>query len=70
MRLTSSNGSTEKNETTLAVSAKQRAELTELRQMNYLNNGVEQDHKNIKRITRLMMRFKPSNSAKKIFEGN
>jgi IS6 family transposase len=31
------------------------AETTELRQVKYLNNGVEQDHRNIKRITRPMM---------------
>lgn len=34
------------------------AETTELRQVKYLNNVVEQDHRNIKRMTRPMMGFK------------
>ncbi|MBD2024473.1 DDE-type integrase/transposase/recombinase [Leptolyngbya sp. ST-U4] len=41
----------------------------ELRQVKYLNNVVEQDHRNIKRITKLMMGFKPINSAKRTLQG-
>jgi IS6 family transposase len=45
------------------------AEATELRQVKYLNNVVEQDHRNIKRITRPMMGFKSFNSARKTLRG-
>ncbi len=45
------------------------AETTELRQMKYLNNVVEQDHRNIKRITRPMMGFKSFNSARSTLKG-
>jgi IS6 family transposase len=45
------------------------AETTELRQVKYLNNLAEQDHRNIKRITRAMMRFKSFNSARKTLRG-
>ena len=41
------------------------AETTKLRQVKYLNNVVEQDHRNIKRITRAMMGFKSFNSARR-----
>ena len=44
-------------------------ETTELRQVKYLNNIVQQDHRNIKRITRAMMRFKSFNSARKTLSG-
>lgn len=33
-------------------------EQIEIRQCKYLNNIIEQDHRNIKRITRLMLGFK------------
>jgi len=45
------------------------AETTELRQVKYLNNVVEQDHRNIKRITRPMMGFKSFNSARRTLRG-
>jgi transposase-like protein len=45
------------------------AETTELRQVKYLNNGVEQDHRNIKRITRPMMGLKTFNSARRTLRG-
>jgi transposase-like protein len=45
------------------------AETTELRQVKYLNNVVEQDHRNIKRITRPMMGFKSFNSARRTLCG-
>ncbi len=45
------------------------AETTELRQVKYLSNLVEQDHRNIKRITRPMMRFKSFNSARRTLSG-
>jgi transposase-like protein len=45
------------------------AETIELRQVKYLNNVVEQDHRNIKRITRAMMGFKSFNSARRTLRG-
>jgi IS6 family transposase len=42
---------------------------TELRQVKYLNNLVEQDHRNIKRITKPMMGFKSFNSARRTLSG-
>ncbi|WP_242043406.1 IS6 family transposase [Leptolyngbya sp. FACHB-671] len=45
------------------------AETTELRQVKYSNNVVEQDHRNIKRITRPMMGFKSFNSARRTLRG-
>jgi len=42
---------------------------TELRQIKYLNNRVERDHKNIKRITRPMTIFKSFNSTRRILRG-
>lgn len=47
-----------KSEQTLAVE-------TELRQVKYLNNLVEQDHGNIKRIVKPMLGFKAFNSARR-----
>nr|MBD3885496.1 DDE-type integrase/transposase/recombinase [Phormidium tenue FACHB-886] len=38
---------------------------TELRQSKYLNNIVEQDYRNIKRIVKPMMGFKSFNSARR-----
>ena len=45
------------------------AQETELRQVKYLNNRVEQDHRTIKRITRPMMGFKSFNSARRTLRG-
>ena len=45
------------------------AETTELRQVKYLNNRVEQEHRHIKRITEPMMRFKSFNSARRTLSG-
>ncbi|MBC7968765.1 MAG: IS6 family transposase, partial [Verrucomicrobia bacterium] len=45
------------------------AEATELRQVKYLNNVVEQDHRNIKRIVKPMMGFKTFNSARRTLSG-
>jgi transposase-like protein len=42
---------------------------TELRQSKYLNNIVEQDHRNIKRIVKPMMGFKSFNSARRTLSG-
>nr|MBD3886987.1 DDE-type integrase/transposase/recombinase [Phormidium tenue FACHB-886] len=42
---------------------------TELRQSKYLNNIVEQDHRNIKRIVKPMMGFKSFNSARRALSG-
>jgi transposase-like protein len=42
---------------------------TELRQVKYLNNGVEQDHRNIKRITKPMMGFQSFNTARRTLRG-
>ncbi|WP_348256160.1 DDE-type integrase/transposase/recombinase [Leptolyngbya sp. ST-U4] len=42
---------------------------TELRQSKYLNNLVEQDHRNIKRIVKPMMGVKTFNSARRTLSG-
>jgi IS6 family transposase len=42
---------------------------TELRQSKYLNNVVEQDHRNIKRIVKPMIGFKSFNSARSTLSG-
>jgi transposase-like protein len=42
---------------------------TELRQSKYLNNVIEQDHRNIKRLVKPMMGFKSFNSARKTLSG-
>jgi transposase, IS6 family len=47
-----------KGEQTLAVQ-------TELRQVKYLNNLIEQDHRNIKRIVKPMLGFQSFHSAKR-----
>ncbi len=41
----------------------------EIRQCKYLNNIVESDHRNVKRITNPMMGFQSFNSAKKVLAG-
>jgi IS6 family transposase len=45
------------------------AEETELRQIKYLNNIIEQDHRNIKRIVKPMMGLKSFNSARRTLSG-
>ncbi|WP_068819921.1 IS6 family transposase [Phormidesmis priestleyi] len=45
------------------------AEETELRQIKYLNNIIEQDHRNIKRIVKPMMGFQSFNSARRTLSG-
>jgi transposase-like protein len=45
------------------------SEQTELRQSKYLNNVIEQDHRNIKRIVKPMMGFKSFNSARRALSG-
>ncbi|NRB39482.1 MAG: DDE-type integrase/transposase/recombinase [Pseudomonadales bacterium] len=40
-----------------------------IRQLKYLNNIVDQDHRRIKRITRLMLGFKNLNSAQRTLAG-
>ncbi len=42
---------------------------TELRQSKYLNNVIEQEHRNIKRITKPMMGFKSFNTARRTLSG-
>jgi IS6 family transposase len=42
---------------------------TELRQSKYLNNIIEQDHRNIKRIVKPTMGFKTFNSARRTLSG-
>ena len=42
---------------------------TELRQSKYLNNIIEQDHRNIKRVVKPMMGFKTFNSARRTLSG-
>jgi transposase-like protein len=41
----------------------------ELRQVKYLNNMIEQDHRNIKRIVKPMMGFKFFNSTRRTLQG-
>ena len=40
-----------------------------VRQVKYLNNIVEQDHRAIKRVTRPMLNFKSFRSASNVFAG-
>ena len=42
---------------------------TELRQSKYLNNIIEQDHRNVKRIAKPMMRFQSFNTARRTLRG-
>ncbi len=42
---------------------------TELRQSKYLNNLIEQDHRNIKRIVKPMMGFQSFNTASRTLRG-
>ena len=42
---------------------------TELRQSKYLNNVIEQDHRNIKRLTKPMMGFGSFNTARQPLKG-
>ena len=42
---------------------------TELRQKKYMNNVIDQDHRNIKRIVKPMMGFKSFNSARRTLSG-
>ncbi len=45
------------------------AEETERRQIKYLNNIIEQDHRSIKRIVKLIMGFQSFNSARRTLSG-
>ena len=42
---------------------------TELRQSKYLNNIIEQDHRNVKRIVKPMMGFQSFNTARRTLRG-
>ncbi len=42
---------------------------TKLRQSKYLNNIIEQDHRNIKRIVKPMMGFQSFNTARRTLRG-
>ncbi|MBD3886954.1 DDE-type integrase/transposase/recombinase [Phormidium tenue FACHB-886] len=42
---------------------------TELRKSKYLNNVVEQDHRNIKRIVKPIMGFRTFNTARRTLSG-
>jgi transposase-like protein len=42
---------------------------TELRQVKYWNNIIEQDHRNIKRIVKPMMGFQSFNTARRTLRG-
>jgi transposase-like protein len=57
----------------VAVEALKRDETlaaeTELRQSKYMNNMIEQDHRNIKRIVKPMMGFQSFNSARRTSSG-
>jgi putative transposase len=41
----------------------------EIRQLTYLNNSVEQDHRAVKRVTRPMLGFKSFDAAQSVFAG-
>jgi putative transposase len=41
----------------------------EIRQIKYLNNIIEQDHRGVKRITRLMLGFKSFDAAQSTLVG-
>lgn len=45
------------------------SETTELRQKKYLNNIIEQDHRAIKRLTKVGMGFKSFNTARRTLKG-
>ena len=45
------------------------ADQTELRQVKCLNNRIEQDHRNIKRIVKPMLGFKSFHSARRALRG-
>ena len=47
----------------------QLPETTQLRQVKYLNNRVEQEHRFIKRLTKLGMGFGSFNSARRTLRG-
>jgi transposase-like protein len=47
----------------------QLPETTELRQVKYLNNLIEQDHRFIKRLTKLGMGFGSFNTARRTLQG-
>lgn len=42
---------------------------TQLRQSKYLNNMIEQDHRNVKRIVKPMMGFQSFNTARRTLRG-
>jgi len=42
---------------------------TELQQVKYLNNIIEQNHRNIKQITKPMMEFQSFNTARRTLRG-
>jgi transposase-like protein len=42
---------------------------SELRQSKYLNNLIEQDHRNVKRIVKPMMGFQSFNTARRTLRG-
>lgn len=48
---------------------KQLPQTTKLRQVKYLNNRVEQDHRFIKRLTKPGMGFHSFNSARRTLKG-
>jgi len=57
------------NKTALNRINEETEEQIEIRQCKYLNNIIEQDHRNIKRITRPMLGFKNFHSAQKTLSG-
>jgi putative transposase len=57
------------NQAALKLMNKERQVPIEIRQVKYLNNIVEQDHRAIKRITRPMLGFKSFRAARAILAG-
>lgn len=58
------------NRTALDQLNAQRAIPIEIRQVKYLNNIVKQDHRVVKRNTRLMLGFKSFRSAQAVLAGS
>ena len=57
------------NKSAMDVINQDRAVSIEVRQIKYLNNIVEQDHRAVKRITKPMMGFKSFRAARNVLAG-
>jgi putative transposase len=57
------------NEAAIKSDNEEHGTAIEIRQINYLNNVVEQDHRGVKRVTRPMMGFKSFEAAQSTLTG-